>query len=99
MATTTELDTEPPELVAEAGAALSRALTGPVTDADLDVLDSAMWQVQVRVDVQRGVTGRVTSDVSDDHPGQTSGRPGSRGGAVRTVHADLPGSWVCLWRR
>ena len=87
----TKLDAEPAESVAEAVAALTRALTGAVTETDLEILGSAIYQVQVRLDAQEGVVSRVTYDLTDDHPGQTSGR-GGRGGAVRTVRADLPGA-------
>jgi len=90
--TTSELDAEPAGSVAAAVAAMTRALTGAVTEADIDMLSAAMEQIQVRVAVQHGPTGRVTYDATDDHPGQTSGRPGGRGGAVRTVQADMPGS-------
>lgn len=47
-----------------------------------------MRQVQVRIDAQHGATGRVTYDLTDDHPGITGAS--GRGGAVRTVHAEFP---------
>ena len=93
--TATAVEPEPAESVAAAVAALTRALTGAVTEADGRVLNAAMEQVQCRLDAQDGRTGRVTYDVTDDHPGQTrgrlGGRGGGRGGAVRSVQLELPG--------
>lgn len=89
--TATAVDPEPTESVAAAVAALTRALTGAVTEADGRLLNAAVEQVQFRLDAQHGRTGRVTYDVTDDHPGQTRGRPGGRGGAVRAVQVELPG--------
>lgn len=90
--TPTGLEPEPPESIAAAVAALTRALTGAVTEADSAALDAVMQQIQVRLDAQHGRTGRVTYDLTDDHPGHTSDRPAGRGGAVRTVRMELPGS-------
>lgn len=88
MTTSVELEPESSESVAAALAALTRALTGEVTEADSQLLNETMEQIQVRLDIQEQRTGRVTYDVTDDHPGHTGGR----GGAVRTVRMDLPGS-------
>lgn len=89
--TATAVEPEPAEWVAAAAAALTRALTGAVTEADGCILNAAVEQVQCRLDAQDGRPGRVTYDVTDDHPGQTRGRPGGRGGAVRSVQLELPG--------
>ena len=89
--TATAVEPEPAESVAAAVAALTRALTGAVTEADGRVLNAAMEQAQCRLDAQDGRTGRVTYDVTDDHPGQTRGRLGGRGGAVRSVQLELAG--------
>lgn len=88
MTTSVALEPESPESVAAALDALTRALTGAVTEADSQLLNDTMQQIQVRLDVQDQRSGRVTYDVIDDHPGHTDGR----GGAVRTVRMDLPGS-------
>ena len=85
--TATAVEPEPAESVAAAVAALTRTLTGAVTEADGRLLNAAMEQVQRRLDAQHGRTGRVTYDVTDDHPGQ----PGGRDGAVRRVQVELPG--------
>lgn len=90
--TPTGLEPEPPESIAAAVAALTRALTGAVTEADSAALDAVMQQILARLDAQHGRTGRVTYDLTDDHPGQSSGRPDGRGGAVRTVRMELPGN-------
>lgn len=87
-----ELEPEPPESIAAVVAALTRALTGAVTEADSAALDAVTQQIQARIDAQQGRTGRVIYDLTDDHPGQSSDRPDGRGGPVRSVQLELPGS-------
>lgn len=86
---TTAIDAEHPEAVAAVAAAMTRALTGEVTEEDLDLLNLGMKKVQIRIDAQHDATGRVTYDVTDNHPGNAGVR-GRLGGAERAVHTELP---------